>query len=737
LVNGDYFHAQDEYQIALASNADNTVRAQALWGLGKTHFQYQNYPAALESLRSLIQSYPNTQEAIQARFLLGETYYDLGRYQEAADAYSAYLQLRPGLLDAYVQEKRGDALFALLNYSDAAVAYQTALEAIGQLNPTSVKIKIANSDLNGNDPAAALALYDEIYTATSDDSLKAQMYKLSGNALLQLNRSDETYSRWQYAIANYPRYSFLALRSLLDANQPVDDFNRGLVDYYAGPGHYDVALAAFDRYIADHPDHDGSPLYYRALTLGALGEYTKEVEGLNQFITGYSGNEHWAAAWDERATVQEDNLKNYSAAAQGLQDYAATATGSPLIISYLMDAARIYERADRLDLAAALWESLPDRYPSDSTLGNAMFQGGIIRYRQEKYPQALDDFQSALTRAANSSDQARALLWIGKTYQASKDNDNAQSAWQKAQAVDSSDYYSLRARDLLENRAPFAVAPSYNLNYDLGAERITAASWVRVKFNLPIDTDLSGPGPLASDTRLQRGTEFWQLGLYDEARLEFESLREAVAESPANSFRLGNYMLDLGLYRPAIVAIRQVLTLAGLEDQSASLAAPPYFKHFRYGLYYADTIWPSAAENGLDPLLVTSLIRQESLFEGFANSSANANGLMQIIPATGEGIAASMGWPPNYTQSDLYSPYISIRMGTYYLSSRYRLFNQNLFFALAAYNGGENNAEDWKSIAKDDPDLFLEVTRFVETRNYLRGIYETYNVYRALYSPMQ
>ena len=39
------------------------------------------------------------------------------------------------------------------------------------------------------------------------------------------------------------------------------------------------------------------------------------------------------------------------------------------------------------------------------------------------------------------------------------------------------------------------------------------------------------------------------------------------------------------------------------------------------------------------------MIRQESLFEGFVRSSAGATGLMQIIPATGEGIAADLGWP--------------------------------------------------------------------------------------------
>jgi tetratricopeptide (TPR) repeat protein len=106
---------------------------------------------------------------------------------------------------------------------------------------------------------------------------------------------------------------------------------------------------------------------------------------------------------------------------------------------------------------------------------------------------------------------------------------------------------------------------------------------MRVEFGLPADTDLDGLGPLAGDPRIVRGTEFWELGLYEEARLEFEDLRESISTSPENNFRLADYMLELGLYRTAIFAARQVLTLAGLDDHSESLGAPAYFNHIRYG----------------------------------------------------------------------------------------------------------------------------------------------------------
>jgi len=60
-----------------------------------------------------------------------------------------------------------------------------------------------------------------------------------------------------------------------------------------------------------------------------------------------------------------------------------------------------------------------------------------------------------------------------------------------------------------------------------------------------------------------RGTELWNLGLQDDARSEFDALSTAVKDNPADTYRLANYLLNLGLYYPAITDFRQVLTLAG------------------------------------------------------------------------------------------------------------------------------------------------------------------------------
>lgn len=176
-----------------------------------------------------------------------------------------------------------------------------------------------------------------------------------------------------------------------------------------------------------------------------------------------------------------------------------------------------------------------------------------------------------------------------------------------------------------------------------------------------------------------------------------------------------------------------MLTLAGMNTQTQTLAAPAYFNHFRYGLYYQDLVMPVAQQVGFDPLFLFSVIREESLFESFAQSGKAARGLMQIIPSTGQETSDNLGWPPNYTSDDLYRPLINVGLGVSYLKQQSVNFNGDLYTALAAYNAGPAAAPIWSNLSGPDPDLFLEVIRYSDTSKYIRDIYEIYSMYRSLY----
>jgi soluble lytic murein transglycosylase len=671
----------------------------------------------------------------QAYFLQGLANYRLNNYQAAADAWQTYLTLRPGYLDAYAQELRGDALYDAFNYVPALSAYTAAIQAPALGDDITLDLKVAATHVKMGEYDSALALYDGIASRAPNDYLKAQVAYESGLVYQTLGRSDEALGKFRLAVENYPLsyYAYLSLVALLEAGGEVSQLDRGLVDYFAGQ--YDVAIAAFDRYTTENPTNDGTAYYYRALAYRDLGNYEAALQNFSTFIANYPTHPSWGDAWGEKAFVEWYHLGSNDVASKTLLDFVAGVPNSELAAEYLMSTARIYERTAKYEEALQIWARVANEYPGSEQASTAVFLMGTIYYRNGDTVSALDSFSRSLTLSARAEDQARGYLWLGKSQQKLGDNEAAMNAWREAQNRDPGGYYSERARELLIGRAPFTAPISSNLTPNLETERKDADSWVRLTFNLPANTDLSGLGGLAADGRIIRGTELWELGLYEDASLEFESLRTELElnKDAVGSYQLTNYLLDIGLYRSAIFAARQILTLAGLDEHTESMMAPPYFSHVRYGLYYSDLVIPDAQTNGFDPLFIFSVIRQESLFEGFINSTAGARGLMQIVPTTGAQIVSEINWPLNYDEKDLYRPDVSINLGTYYLGKNRNLLDGDLYAALAAYNGGPGNSLQWRELSGGDPDLFLESVRFEETRNYIRNIYEIYVIYKRLY----
>lgn len=737
LFYGDWDAALQAFQQAYAQ-ADPKTQARALVGQGRALFSARRYVEALATLRQVAQRFPQENDArADAAFFLAQTYAALGRWADAAQAYQEYLQNRPGFIDAYIHEWRGDALFNAGDYANAIQAYQAALNAPHLPEQEyGLLLGMARAYHQQGDYAQAIDLYRQLYLSTHQVYRLAYLDYLMGDAYLRSGDTAQAYAAFQDAVTNYPAAygAYLSLVALVNAEQPVDDFQRGLVDYYAAQ--YGPAVEAFQRYLNAQPQgtHRAAAYYYQGLAQRALGKPEQALAAWNRLIEAFPSADLWDEAWEQTAYTLWAWLERYQEAAQTLVRFVNQAPNHPRAAEFLFDAALIQERAQNLNAAIALLEEVATRYPGTPYAYKALYRAGVLRYRLGQWQAALETFQRAVNFTAGPEELAAVYLWIGKTYQAAQQPLEAQNAWARAAAAAPTAYYSERARDLLNRRAPFDPPQTYNLAVDWQAEYAQAARWVQKTFALPATLDLSAPGVLLDNPRTLRAAELWRLGKYAEARSELEALRNDFQDDPAQLLRLSKFALDLGAYRVAAFAARRVLDLAGLSEPYL-LSAPPYFSHLRFGPFFADLVTPLAHTYDFHPLFLLAVIRQESLFEPFVTSSAGARGLMQIIPSTGQDIAQQLGWPPDFTEADLERPKVNLAYGAYYLARQRDFLDGDLFAALAAYNGGIGNALRWHEAAGSDPDVFLETVSFAQTQDYIRRIYETFVIYRQLYAP--
>ena len=247
---------------------------------------------------------------------------------------------------------------------------------------------------------------------------------------------------------------------------------------------------------------------------------------------------------------------------------------------------------------------------------------------------------------------------------------------------------------------------------------------------------LSEPHRLLERFRIRRTAEAERIqDLYaagsDERALEAAgtAARRGLPDDPAFEAIRGWLLADDNENVPAIQALRRA---APFHTSAAGEALPPAWWRLLYPLRFEDGIQSLSDKWELDPYLVASLIRQESVFIPRTRSPVGARGLMQVMPATGRALARLEG--VTYRTSRLYDPGVSIRFGTRYLRQLLDQFASRPELALAGYNAGPHRVKDWTDMNMTIPaEVFIEEIPFTETRNYVKLIMRNEMVYRRLY----
>jgi soluble lytic murein transglycosylase len=141
------------------------------------------------------------------------------------------------------------------------------------------------------------------------------------------------------------------------------------------------------------------------------------------------------------------------------------------------------------------------------------------------------------------------------------------------------------------------------------------------------------------------------------------------------------------------------------------------------------------SQGRIEPALVLAIIRQESEFDVSAISSANARGLMQLVPATAQAQARREGM--TFQRGALTTdPQYNMTLGAAHLADLVDSFNGSYVLAIASYNAGSHRAREWiadfgdpRSPSVDVVD-WIELIPFSETRNYVQRVTENLQVYR-------
>jgi peptidoglycan lytic transglycosylase len=338
--------------------------------------------------------------------------------------------------------------------------------------------------------------------------------------------------------------------------------------------------------------------------------------------------------------------------------------------------------------------ALLKRFPAGRHATNARFRAGMIAYIQGDRKAAAAEFDSLIARDPNSTEALAAAYWAGRSFAALGDKTRSKARWRSIIAKDPLSYY--------------AVVAAKRLDTTLVAPDRSPPNFARFP---------------AIDTALNRVVGLRDVGMDVEAGFENDRLFRDALGNPTRMIATAHALAGTDQASRSIALGRRAIEEIGHSPENYRLYFP---------VLERETLISSSKENGLDPVLVAALIRQESNFNPLATSPAGARGLMQLMPAVGKSVADSKGigpWNPDL----LYQAATNIKLGTAHLSGLAHKYPE-VVKVLAAYNAGESRVEKWSSKAgAADPEVFTERIPFVETRDYVRTILRNRAYYQALY----
>ncbi len=347
-----------------------------------------------------------------------------------------------------------------------------------------------------------------------------------------------------------------------------------------------------------------------------------------------------------------------------------------------------------------------------------MFRLSLVYLREGQFSTGIAQLEKLLLQKQIDRYELSSRYWLVRALQWTS---NSRAGAESAAVVQKfpQSYYGLRLKA--------EQSPEQNPEKKLSPMKSSGASVAAPQFGW---TPLQKSG-------VERALLLSRHGWIAEAQAEMQDL--SVAAEPIVKAFLGRKWAQLGAVHLGVRAINE----AG--DQDARFRDPQFVESV-FPKFFPERVEAEATTQNLAPVLVWSLIRQESAFQIRATSSSNALGLMQLIPPTAAETIQDLRLESRFGKlqipEDVYDPEINIRLGSYYLGKMIRQFSGSVPAGLAAYNAGPTRlqaflkfrpeAEKPEMAKPGFEELWFDEIPWFETSFYVKAILRNVLIYQML-----
>ncbi|MDB4953873.1 MAG: Lytic transglycosylase catalytic [Myxococcales bacterium] len=374
--------------------------------------------------------------------------------------------------------------------------------------------------------------------------------------------------------------------------------------------------------------------------------------------------------------------------------------------------------------------ALPTKFPDGDNTAEAMWRLGFRAWREQRYDDAIKWWREQIRLVPHDDNwfgEGEPQYWLGRAYAAKKQPKEAIESWTAAVRGYPAAYYALLSLNRIRETSPkqyealVAEIAADPAGYDPKAPA----------FSFKPRPEWAAPG-------FQRAMELLRLGLGEPAEHE---LRKLGLTAPGDR-------------KPVTDPDKQdkLWALAFLYDRAGRYATshwptrwhildyrkqwPTGSNRARWQIAYPKAYWEllnrHAKLNNVPIAMQIGIVREESAFDPLDESYANAIGLTQMIPPTAKDFAKGTGIDP--TRENLRDPEKNVTIGSRFLGSLYKTWNNFTLLVPPSYNAGPAGVRRMLRVRGSwDADEFVEGIVDDQARNYTKRVLGSFFTYTWLY----
>lgn len=665
--------------------------------------------------------------AAEARLLLARAWAGLDDPGRAVETYAEYLHLAEGTPPASVRvdlaraygrlERHGAAVeqLALAERENPALARWfrlSRLQALAELGDTAL---FALADSLADDalvPGDSAALPAARLAFERGDGARAMRILEDAGAGVRRWLAEEHVAPWRLA-AGDTAGAQETWRSAVEAGSARPETGEALLRRDrswrtlatvgrsdARAGRRSRAAELLREALAAAPERERAPI---AETLAgvyrALGQDRRALEVLAPWLEGDATDAEpatlgsmWLFAARTHAALGDRT------ASERAYERAARQTGNAAALAaYLIADSRHDEGS--LEAADSAFRRSYERHPGSSYGERSLERLAHLDIHRGRHDRALERLAEYRRRYPTGDWSQGAIYWMGRLREATGDTVAARERYRETIRYNPLDYYAI-----------------------LAERRVGGDRWAEL--------DLVDAGPLppldpAYAAALDRMNRLRDLGWVSRARREFRRVRDLGPDENLEVLAFAHALNADGWTQEGVSE--------GWRAKSRQRGWTRLHLQAIYPFPFSDALAHAARDRGLPVHFVAGLARRESLFDPEIASSANAIGLMQLLPATARDVAPRAGLP-EYSRSQLTVPQVNLLLGTRYLADLLDRFDGDPIAGMISYNAGPHRYLRWREFPEfSDPETLVERIPFRETREYVRAVTELGEIYRFLY----